>query len=246
MNNKPLNNGSILSQSIVDLSLRDSQLGEAQHCPASVAHTRREAGEQLATSDVANSPNYNEWIFTLLSYVDTNVGLGSTKNAKKFLEKMWKANPTMIAVVHHIRLHHATIIKYIAEDLELSETQVYRLVTQLKEWGIVKFAGSIDNRRKGGVKGGPQPQIITLAGKIYPEEILALREKYFKDQNPALAELKRIIPMLIDEYVDPNSKEITYRQIVNKVRDTLPGYKFAPLADECARNLHEMGIKVWR
>ncbi len=214
--------------------------------PAPVALTEREAGVQLVSTYETNSPNYKEWIFTLLLHYETNVGLGSSKKIKKYYEKLWRANFTYAAVAHHIKLNKVTIVPFIAEDLEMSDPHVYKVVKKLKKWGIVHYAGSINYRRKADVKGGPQPQIISWAPKPDPEDIVELRQKYYKKQNPAMVEIKKLIPMLIDEYVDPYQKEIKYQQIVNKLKSILPGYSPKPLADECASNLQKIGIKVWK
>ena len=212
-----------------------------------VALPEREAGEQLVTSEVTNSPYYNKWIFQLLLYYDDNVGLGSPKDVEKFYKKLERVSAKHLAVAQYIRLNTVTVPSLIIQELDMPEGTVYRIIKGLKKWGLIKYAGSINNRRKKGVKGGPQPEIIAwIDAQIHPEQIAELKIKYYGGINPAMREITKLIPMLIDEYVDPYQKEIKYTQIVSKVKECLPGYSVLPLADECAANLQKIGIKVFK
>lgn len=215
--------------------------------PAPVALTEREAGE-LVQTECTNPPNYKLWIIQLLQQCSINSKIVSPKEIEKKYKKLYRATPLILSVAQYVRLNTITIGSVIAEELDIPERTVYSIINKLKKWGLVKKGGKLSYRHRKGIKGGPAPEIISWyeTTTIPPELIAQLNEKYYNEVNPAMKEIKRIIPMLIDEYVDPIDKEIKYIQIVSEIKKVLPGYSFNQLADECSNNLQKIGIKVWR
>ena len=235
-----MKNGTILSQSTV---------GVDPGRPAPVAHTEREAVEQLTPKSGVNLPDYKIIVNQLLLYYGDNCGLGSSANVREFYKKnKLMLSPTMMQLYYYAKQNGVFLSSKLMEETDLPEGTYYRYIKYLLKHGFIKKVGRISQRTKRGVKGGPRPEIYAYHDyDPQPIDIIRIREQHFKEANPGIQALRHIIPMVIEEYVDPVNREVNYRDILSKIKKELPGYDIPPLAEEVAQRLHnELKIKVWR
>jgi hypothetical protein len=65
--------------------------------------------------------------------------------------------------------------------------------------------------------------------------------------SPKFRVAEKVAQTIIDEYITKrNVFEISYREVVIKVKEMRIPFKTSDIATLAATYLHEMGVKVWR
>lgn len=129
-------------------------------------------------------------------------------------------------------------------ELRLTEPTVYRVLKQLRTMGVVRPGHKVPGARNS--RGGPRPTIWSIEGAT-PEEINAAIRTHSKVSSPKYRVAEEVAQTILDEYLTrKGSVEITYKEILVRVKTMKVPFNSTDIADLTAECLHEKGIRIWR
>ena len=177
-----------------------------------------------------NITNYNRnitYIHKLLSFCE-NV-FSNSSNAQVFA---------------YLCLHGASTAWVLQNDLDMPEATVYRVLKLLRSKKVVVPAIRVSKIKKS--KGGPRSTVWALEGASKEEISNAIRLHY-RMLSPKYRVAEEVAQTILDEYIAPREVfEISYREIVIKVKELRIPFSTSDIANLAAQYLHEQGVKVWR
>lgn len=141
-------------------------------------------------------------------------------------------------------LHGAATAWILQNELDLSETSAYNALKRLRSMGML--VPSIKITKIKASKGGPRPTIWALEGASAGEVSEALNLHY-RMLSPKFMVAREVAQTILEEHLAPKQvMEITYREIIIKVKELRIPFKAPDIAELAAQYLHEQGVKVWR
>jgi predicted transcriptional regulator len=160
-----------------------------------------------------------------------------------FSEKIFSSSAVAEAFLYFC-LHGASTAWVLQNELNMPEATAYRALKRLRSLDIVVPALKVSKLKSS--KGGPRPTIWALEGASTEEVARALRLHY-KMLSPKFRVAEDVAQTIIDEYLSKrNVDEISYREIVIKVKELRMPFRTPDIANLAATYLHEKGIKVWK
>lgn len=196
--------------------------------------------------DKSNFLKYVELYRRLLLLNEGNNLATTLKNIQELLsfsEKIFSSSAIAEAFLYFC-LHGASTAWVLQNELNMPEATAYRALKRLRSLGIVIPALKVSKLKNS--KGGPRPTVWALEGASTEEVAGALRLHY-KMLSPKFRVAEEVAQTIIDEYLSVrNVEEISYREIVIKVKELRIPFRTPDIANLAANYLHEMGIKVWR
>lgn len=154
------------------------------------------------------------------------------------------SNRSNSQVFAYLCLNGAATAWVLQNDLDMPEATVYRVLKILRSNKVVVPAIRVSKTKT--AKGGPRPTVWALEGASKDEISKAVRLHY-RMMSPKYRVAEEVAQTILDEYITPRQVfEITYREIVIKVKELSIPFSTPDIADLTARYLHEKGIKVWR
>jgi hypothetical protein len=94
-------------------------------------------------------------------------------------------------------------------------------------------------------RSGPMPRVWGLVGHCSDEEVARAVTLHYRTLSPKYRAAEKVAQTILDEYRG-RSSEVSYRDIVLRVKEMKIPYSGPDVADLAAQYLHEKGIKVWR
>ena len=129
-------------------------------------------------------------------------------------------------------------------QLDMSEATAYRALKQLRAMKVVVPAFRVAKAKSS--RSGPRPTIWAIRGAL-KEEISRTFRLHHHMMSPEYRVAEEIAQTILDEYIVPRRvDEISYREIVIKIREFRIPFRTPDIADLAAQCLHEKGIKIWR
>lgn len=129
-------------------------------------------------------------------------------------------------------------------ELRLTEPTVYRVLKQLTTIGVVRAGHKLPAARTS--RGGPRPTIWSIEGAT-PEEVNAAIRTHSKLSSPKYKVAEEVAQTILDEYLSKRrSVEITYKEILVRIKTMKIPFSSGDIADITAECLHERGIRIWR
>ena len=216
---------------------------------AVLINDRRRGNKKPSASvsrDKSNFLKYVELYRKLLSLNEGNNLATTLKNIQELLsfsEKIFSSSAIAEAFLYFC-LHGASTAWVLQNELNMPEATAYRALKRLRSLGVVIPALKVSKIKNS--KGGPRPTVWALEGASTEEVAGALRLHY-KMLSPKFRVAEEVAQTIIDEYLSVrNVEEISYREIVIKVKELRIPFRTPDIANLAANYLHEMGIKVWR
>lgn len=189
---------------------------------------------------------YIEIYRKLLLLNEENNIAATIKNIQELLsfsEKIF-SSPAIAEAFLFFCLRGASTAWVLQNELKMPEATAYRALKRLRSLSIVTPALKVSKIRNS--KGGPRPIVWALEGASSDEIARALRNHY-KMLSPKFRVAEKVAQTIIDEYITKrNVFEISYREVVVKVKEMRIPFKTSDIATLAATYLHEMGVKVWR
>ena len=160
-----------------------------------------------------------------------------------FCENVFK-NSSNAQVFVYLCLHGAATAWVLQNDLDMPEATVYRVLKLLRLKKVVVPAIRVSRIKKS--KGGPRPTVWALECASN-EEIAKAISIHYRMLSPKYRVAEEIAQTILDEYIAPRQVfEISYREIVIKVKELKIPFRAPDIAELAAQYLREQGVKVWR
>lgn len=185
-------------------------------------------------------------IYRQLLALDEKEHIGSTlKNIQElltFTDKVF-SSPAVAEVFLYFCIHGSATAWVLQNELQMPEATAYRALKRLRSMKIVIPALKISKLKT--TRGGPRPTAWALETADDMEVATALRLHY-KLLSPKYCVAERIAQTILEEYTEKQLKEISYKLIVDRVKELRAPFRTPDVANLAATYLHEQGIKVWR
>jgi DNA-binding IclR family transcriptional regulator len=123
------------------------------------------------------------------------------------------------------------------------EATAHRVIRDLKALGVVEPILKVPQRRV--KRSGPMPKVWGLVGHCSDEEVARAVTLHYRTLSPKYRAAEKVALSILDEY-RVGVQEVSYRDIVLRVKEMKIPFKSPDIADLAAQYLHEKGIKVWR
>ncbi len=202
--------------------------------------------KELISYRESNFSKFIELYRKLLLLNEKNNITATIKNIQELLsfsEKIF-SSPAIAEAFLFFCIRGASTAWVLQNELNIPEATVYRALKRLRSLNIVIPALKVSKIRNS--KGGPRPIVWALEGTSSEEIAKALRNHY-KMLSPKFRVAEKVAQTIIDEYITKqNVLEISYREVVVKVKEMHIPFKTSDIATLAATYLHEMGVKVWR
>lgn len=128
-------------------------------------------------------------------------------------------------------------------QLDMPEPTTYRALKHLRSLGIITPALKVSKIKSS--KGGPRPIVWAIMGTS-PEEVAEALRLHFWALNPKYKIAEEIAQTILDQYTKRGRDEITFRDLLEQIKEMRIPLKALDIADLTAQYLVEKGIKVWR
>jgi predicted transcriptional regulator len=153
------------------------------------------------------------------------------------------SSPAVAETFLYFCLHGAATAWVLQTELSMPEATVYRTVKRLRALGLIGPALKVSKVQSS--KGGPRPTIWALESASGDEIASALKHHY-RTLSPKYRIAEEVAQTILDQFVTKGREEITYRDLLNQIKDMRIPFKAPDIADLAAQYLIEKGVKVWR
>jgi hypothetical protein len=202
--------------------------------------------EELFPRNENNSILYITRVFKLLFTSDGNNSLEDAVHDLKLLSllgSIFHSDFTAKSFVYFIKYGAATAWT-LQVQLGLSQSRAYASMKTLTALGFIeeirKFRG-MDR-----VRGGPRPKMWGLTD-CSQEQVVEAIQLHAKCKSPKYRQAEEVIQFILDDYVIPlGVTEMTWKQLIVKVREFGKPYRSDDIAQIGIPILKKHGVKVWR
>jgi hypothetical protein len=125
----------------------------------------------------------------------------------------------------------------------MPEATVYRTIKRLRALNLVGPAVKVSKIQSS--KGGPRPTVWSLESATGDEVATALKNHY-KLLSPKYRVAEEVAQTILDQFAVKGKEEISYRDLVQQIREMKIPFKAPDIAELAAQYLGERGVKVWR
>jgi predicted transcriptional regulator len=153
------------------------------------------------------------------------------------------SSPAVAEAFLYFCLHGAATAWVLQTELSQPEATVYRTLKRLRAVGLVSPALKVSKVQSS--KGGPRPTIWALESAS-GDEIAAALKHHYRTLSPKYRVAEEVAQTILDQYVKKGREEITYRDLLDQIKEMRIPFKAPDIADLAAQYLVEKGVKVWR
>ena len=197
-------------------------------------------------SDESKFTRYIELFRKLLLLNEKNDLATTLKNIQElmnFSEKIFSSGSVSESFLYFC-LHGAATAWVLQCELNMPEATVYRALKRLRAMGVVLPALKVSKVKRS--KGGPRPTVWAIESASSDEVSNALKHHY-RMLSPKFRVAEEVAQTILDDYMNRrNIEEISYREILIRVREMHIPFRTPDIAYLASQYLHEMGMKVWR
>ncbi len=198
-----------------------------------------------ATPRETNFVKYTQIFRQLLLLNEKNDLATTLKNIQELLnfsENIF-SSPAVAETFLYFCLHGAGTAWVLQTELNQPEATVYRTLKRLRAVGLIGPALKVSKVQSS--KGGPRPTICALESAS-GDEIAAAPKHHYRTLSPKYRVAEEIAQTILDQYVKKGREEITYRDLLDQIKEMRIPFKAPDIADLAAQYLVEKGVKVWR
>jgi len=199
----------------------------------------------IASPNETNFVKYTQVFRKLLLLNEKNDLATTLKNIQELLnfsENIF-SSPAVSETFLYFCLHGAATAWVLQTELSMPEPTVYRTIKRLRALGLVSPAVKVSKIQSS--KGGPRPTVWSLESASGDEVAVALKLHY-KMLSPKYRVAEQVAQTILDEYTKGGRDEISYRDLLQQIKDMRIPFKAPDIADLAAQYLGEKGLKVWR
>ena len=202
--------------------------------------------EKSLSDDDHNFGKFIKLFRELLSPNDKNNGGDRLSRVKRFLtfsEKIFSSSSVTEVFLYFCMKGSATAW-ILQSELNMPEATAYRALKKLRALKIVVPAIKISKIKKS--KGGPRP-VVWAISDASTEEISNALKLHFRTLSPKYKVAEQVAQTILDDYMNRRKiEDISYREILIRVREMHIPFRTPDIAYLASQYLHEMGMKVWR
>ena len=202
--------------------------------------------EEILAPDGGNSILYIIRVFKLLFTLRGSNSLDSAVHDLKLLSllgSIFNSESTAKAFSHFIK-YGASTAWILQVQLNLSESRSYSSINTLSALGFVEEIRKFRGMER--VRGGPRPKMWGLIDCSH-EQVMDAIQLHIKCKSPKYRQAEVIIQSILDDYVIPlGVTEMTWQQLIEKVRTFGKSYRSDDIAMLAIPILKKHGVKVWR
>jgi len=198
-----------------------------------------------AKPEETNFLKYTQIFRQLLLMNEKNDLATTLKNIQELLnfsESIF-SSPAVAETFLYFCLHGAGTAWVLQTELNQPEATVYRTIKRLRAVGLITPALKVSKVQSS--KGGPRPTVWALESASSDEIAAALRHHY-RTLSPKYRVAEEVAQTILDDYTKKGREEITYRDLLDQIREMRIPFKAPDIADLAAQYLVEKGVKVWR
>jgi len=198
-----------------------------------------------AKPEETNFIKYTQIFRQLLLMNEKNDLATTLKNIQELLnfsESIF-SSPAVAETFLYFCLHGAGTAWVLQTELNQPEATVYRTIKRLRAVGLITPALKVSKVQSS--KGGPRPTVWALESASSDEIAAALRHHY-RTLSPKYRIAEEVAQTILDDYTKKGREEITYRDLLDQIREMRIPFKAPDIADLAAQYLVEKGVKVWR
>lgn len=199
-----------------------------------------------STSKESQFAKYVEVFRKLLLLNEKNDLATTLKNIQElmsFSEKIFSSSAVSEAFLYFC-LHGASTAWVLQTELGMPEATVYRALKRLRAMGVVVPALKVSKVKRS--KGGPRPTVWAIETASADEIAKALKHHY-RMLSPKFRVAEEVAQTILDQFAEKGAPmEISYREIMVKVRELKIPFRVPDIADLTAQYLNEKGLKIWR
>ena len=178
------------------------------------------------------------WLF---QYWNNNVE-GTTEEKIGFFQQVWNILSSDVCrkVLEYLLTNGAASALVLKHHTGLSSSSIYWALDRLSSLGLL---------RKGVRIRAPNKKRVTI--HILADCDMTLVQDaallHVRTLSPKYRVAERAAQLILEEYLSPRQvKEITYKEIVLRVKSLKLPFSTPDIADLAAQYLHEQGVRVWR
>ncbi len=153
------------------------------------------------------------------------------------------SSPAVAETFLYFCLHGAGTAWVLQTELNQPEATVYRTLKRLRAVGLISPALKVSKVQSS--KGGPRPTVWSLESAT-GDEIAAALKHHYRTLSPKYRVAEEVAQTILDQYVQKGHEEITYRDLLDQIKEMRIPFKAPDIADLAAQYLVEKGVKVWR
>jgi predicted transcriptional regulator len=174
---------------------------------------------------------------------DLSTTLKNIQELMSFSEKIFSSSAVSEAFLYFC-LHGAATAWVLQTELGMPEATVYRALKRLRAMGVVVPALKVSKVKRS--NGGPRPTVWSLES-AHADEIAKALKHHYRMLSPKFRVAEEVAQTILDQFVEKDAPmEISYRDIIVKVRELKIPYRAPDIADLTAQYLYEKGLKIWR
>ncbi|MBN1683649.1 hypothetical protein JW865_08880 [Candidatus Bathyarchaeota archaeon] len=173
---------------------------------------------------------------------DLSTTLKNIQELLNFSENIF-SSPAVAESFLYFCLHGAATAWVLQTELNMPEATVYRTIKRLRALNLISPAVKVAKIQSS--KGGPRPTVWSLESASGDEIASALKHHY-KLLSPKYRVAEEVAQTILDQYINKGKEEISYRDIVQQIKDMKIPFKAPDIAELTAQYLGERGVKVWR
>jgi predicted transcriptional regulator len=174
---------------------------------------------------------------------DLATTLKNIQELMSFSEKIFSSSAVSEAFLYFC-LHGASTAWVLQTELGMPEATVYRALKRLRAMGVVVPALKVSKVKRS--KGGPRPTVWAIETASADEIAKALKHHY-RMLSPKFRVAEEVAQTILDQFAEKGAPmEISYREIMVKVRELKIPFRIPDIADLTAQYLNEKGLKIWR
>lgn len=152
-------------------------------------------------------------------------------------------SPAVAEVFFYFCVNGASTAWILQNELGLPEATAYRALKRLRAMKIISPALRVSKVKES--RGGPRPTVWALQEAENTEIAAALRLHY-NLLSPKYLVAEKIAQTILEEYRDKQLEEISYKLIIQRVKQLRVPFRTPDIADLAATYISTKGIKVWR
>jgi predicted transcriptional regulator len=173
---------------------------------------------------------------------DFSTTLKNIQELLSFSENIF-SSPAVAESFLYFCLHGAATAWVLQTELNMPEATVYRTIKRLRALNLVGPAVKVSKIQSS--KGGPRPTVWSLESATGDEVATALKNHY-KLLSPKYRVAEEVAQTILDQFAVKGKEEISYRDLVQQIREMKIPFKAPDIAELAAQYLGERGVKVWR
>lgn len=184
---------------------------------------------------------YTDWLFDFFLSYDNKNSVDPESVLRVFFSFVEKICVSRVRreIFVHLLVIRASCALMLQRDLELPMTSVYRELNSLVGLGLVERVMP----RRDGVG---RPYTIYAVKGYRPEDVVEALHRAAAGRSPVYSQVRNVTQLILEDYLEPRGlSEISWREILSETRAYCKGFYSGDVARLVARELSQVGVKVW-